>query len=201
MTVRANKPAFNIREKLTELKHKPVELISVHTPEIFLSGSNNQTIEGIHETDHPIYLRINASSVSTAGNMQKIRFGTEKDGILSTSIYYWQSSYANHNSTTSVYNENPGSFYNFQYGWTASGNIFYTIIKIQRLAKANTTNRYFAQMIGVTNPGYPTYVNQSCCRVDLPGPLHSIDFYTDTTSGNTFDGGAISVQYIYERNL
>ena len=199
MTVRVNKPSFNIREKLTEIKHKPVELISVNTSEIALSGATSKVIEGIHETDHPIYLHLNGTSIGTANNHQYIRFGTEKDGIKSTGIYYWQSMYGGNGQNLSVYSGSPGSEYHFQYGWNSTTNIFHTIIKIQRMHKAN--NVYFAQMIGVANTGYPTYVNQSCCRVELDAPLFSIDFFCDTGSGTTFDGGTISLQYIYERNL
>ena len=199
MTVRVNKPSFNIREKLTEIKHKPVELISVNTSEIALSGATSKVIEGIHETDHPIYLHLNGTSVGTASNNQYIRFGTEKDGIKSSGIYYWQNAYAAHSGTVSVYSGSPASEYNFQYGWNSMTNAFYTIIKIQRIHKPN--NVYFAQMIGVANPGYPTYFTQSCCRVELADPLYSIEYYCDTGGGTTFDAGTISLQYIYERNL
>ena len=199
MTVRVNKPSFNIREKLTEIKHKPVELISVSTSEIALSGTNTGRIEGIHETDHPIYLNLNGTSVGTANNHQFIRFGTERDGIKSTGIYYWQNSYYGHNGTVSVYSGNPGSEYHFQYGWNNVANVFHTVIKIQRIHKAN--NVYFDQMFGLANSGFPTYFVQSCCRVELDAPLFSIDFFCDTGGGTTFDAGTISLQYIYERNL
>lgn len=199
MTVRVNKPSFNIREKLTEIKHKPVELISVNTSEIALSGATSKVIEGIHETDHPIYLHLNGTSIGTASNHQFIRFGTEKDGIKSSGIYYWQNSYAGNGQNVSAYSGSPGSEYHFQYGWNNPSNVFHTIIQIQRLHKANNT--YFAKMIGVANSGYPTFFAQSCCRVELDAPLFSIDFFCDTAGGTTFDGGTISLQYIYERNL
>lgn len=195
MTVRINKPAFNIREKLTELKHKPIELVSVKTPEITTSGTNTYRIEGIHETDHPIYLRLNGTSVGTTNNNQYIRLGTEKDGIRNAGIYYWDNAYAGNNASVSVQSANPGSEYYFAYNWTNPANVFYTVIKIQRLS--TTSNSYFMQMSGMHNSGYPTHFNESCCRVELGAPLYSIQL----ASGSNFDAGSISLQYIYERNL
>ena len=195
MTVRINKPAFNIREKLTELKHKPIELVSVQTPEITTSGTNTYRIEGIHETDHPIYFRLNGTSIGTASNNQYIRLGTEKDGIRNAGIYYWDNAYAGDASSVSVQSANPGSEYYFLYNWTNVANEFYTVIKIQRLS--TNSNNYFMQLDSVANPGYPTHFNQSCCRVELGSPLYSIQL----ASGSNFDGGSISLQYIYERNL
>ena len=195
MTVRINKPAFNIREKLTELKHKPIELVSVETPEITTSGSSSYTIDGIHETDHPIYFRLNGTSVGTTNNDQYIRLGTEKDGIRNTGIYYWMSAYGGDNVSPRVYSANPGSEYYFAYGWNNVGNVFYTMIKIQRLS--TVSNSYFMQLSGVANSGYPTWLYHSCCRVELGAPLYSVQL----ASGSNFDNGSISLQYIYERNL
>ena len=195
MTVRINKPAFNIREKLTELKHKPIELVSVETPEISLSGTNTGRIEGIHETDHPIYFRLNGPSVGTTNNNQYIRLGTEKDGIRNAGIYYWMSAYGADNASPRVYSGNPGSEYYFANAFNNVNNEFYTIIKIQRLS--TTSNNYFMQQLGIFNPGYPTYLYHSCCRVDLGAPLYSVQL----ASGSNFDNGSISLQYIYERNL
>ena len=195
MTVRINKPAFNIREKLTELKHKPIELVSVETPEITTSGTNSYRIEGIHETDHPIYFRLNGTSVGTTNNNQYIRLGTEKDGIRNAGIYYWENAYAGNGQSVSVQSANPGSEYYFLNGWSNIQNDFYTMIKIQRLS--TTSNNYFMQLIGVANAGYPTYFNQSCCRVELGAPLYSVQL----ASGSNFDAGTISVQYMYERDL
>ena len=195
MTVRINKPAFNIREKLTELKHKPIELVSVETPEITTSGTNTYSIEGIHETDHPIYFRLNGTSVGTTSNEQYIRLGTEKDGIRNAGIYYWISAYGGDNASPRVYSANPGSEYYFAKGFNNVNNVFYTMIKIQRLS--TTSNNYFMQLIGIANPGYPAWIYHSCCRVELGAPLYSVQL----ESGSNFDGGSISLQYIYERNL
>ena len=199
MTVRINKPAFNIREKLTEIRHKPIELVSVDTPEISLSGSASKTIEGIHETDHPIYLKLNGTSVGTANNHHYVRLGTEKDGIKSSQIYYWTSMYHNHTATAYTSNGNPGDAYTFAYGWTAMANEFFATMKIQRISKSSNT--YFIQMSGLFNPTYPTYYQQSYCRVELADPLYSIGYLCDTGGGTTFDAGTISVQYMYERDL
>ena len=101
MTVRVNKSSFNLREKLTEIRHKPIELVSVQTPEIAISGTNTGRIEGIHETDHPIYFRLNGTSVGTTNNNQYIRLGTEKDGIRNAGIYYWENAYAGNGQSVS----------------------------------------------------------------------------------------------------
>jgi len=195
MTVRVNKPSFNIREKLTELKHKPIELVSVETPEIALSGTNTGRIEGIHETDHPIYFRLNGTSVGTTNNNQYIRLGTEKDGIRNTGIYYWVSVYSGSGAYPNVSSGSPGSEYYFANGWTNTSNEFYTMIKIQRLS--STSNNYFMQLIGVANVAYPAYFYHSACRVELGATLYSVQL----ASGSNFDAGTISLQYIYERNL
>ena len=195
MTVRINKPAFNIREKLTELKHKPIELVSVETPEITTSGTNSYRIEGIHETDHPIYFRLNGTSVGTTNNNQYIRLGIEKGSVLNTAIYYWTSAYAGDSASVSAQSGNPGTEYYFANEWTNIANQFYTMIKIQRLS--TNSNNYFMQMMGIANPGWSAYLYHSCCRVELGAPLYSIQL----ASGSDFDGGSISLQYIYERNL
>ena len=195
MTVRINKPAFNIREKLTELKHKPIELVSVQTPEISIVGTNTGLIEGIHETDHPIYLRLNGTSVGTTNNNQYIRLGTEKDGIRNAGIYYWMNTYCSDNTSPRVQSASPGSEYYFANGWTNVDNVFHTMIKIQRLS--TISNNYFMQLFGIANSGYPTNIFHSCCRVELGEPLYSVQL----ASGSNFDGGSISLQYIYERNL
>ena len=195
MTVRINKPAFNIREKLTELKHKPIELVGVETPEITTSGTNTYRIEGIHETDHPIYFRMNGPSVGTTSNNQYIRLGTEKDGIRNAGIYYWMNTYCSDNTSPRVQSASPGSEYYFANGWSNVSNEFFTMIKIQRLS--TPSNNYFMQLIGIANPGYPANVFHSCCRVELGAPLYSIQL----ASASNFDGGSISLQYVYERNL
>ena len=195
MTVRINKPAFNIREKLTELKHKPIELVSVHTPEISLSGTSSKVIEGVHETDHPIYFRLNGTSVATTNNTQFIRLGTEKDGISSAAIYYWVSAYASSGASPIITSASPGNEYQFLNGWTAISNEMFTMVKIQRLS--TTSNNYFMQLIGVANPAYPAYLYHSCCRVELGAPLYSVQL----ASNSSFDAGSISLQYTYERNL
>ena len=199
MTVRVNKSSFNLREKLTEIRHKPIELVSVDTPEISLIGSGAKTIEGIHETDHPIYLKLDGTSIQTASNYHFIRFGTEKDGIKSSQIYYWTSMYHSHSATAYVASGNPTGEYNFAYGWSALTNVFYGNVKIQRVSKSSNT--YFAELSCLFNPAYPSYYQQSCCRVELADPLYSIEYYCDTGGGTTFDSGTISVQYMYERDL
>jgi len=193
MTVRANKPAFNIREKLTELKHKPIELVSVQTPEITTSGSSSYTIEGIHETDHPIYFMLNGTSVGVTNNNQIMRVGTE-DGISSSNIYYYNSFYDNGSSVSNTNNAATTDFPFFA-GFNNPSNVFHTIIKIQRLSRSS--NRYFMTAAGCYNSGYPSYFQFGSCRVDLGKPLTSVQL----SSGSNFDAGTISVQYLYERNL
>ena len=194
MTVRVNKPSFNIREKLTELKHKPIELVSVQTPEITTSGSSSYTIDGIHETDHPIYFMLNGTTVGVTNNDQIIRVGTE-DGISSSNIYYYNSFYDDGGSNNSNVNNAATTNFPFFTGFNNVNNTFHTIAKIQRLSRSN--NRYFMTLAGCYNTGYPQYFQFASCRVDLGKPLTSVQLY----SASNFDGGSISLQYIYERNL
>ena len=195
MTVRINKPAFNIREKLTELKHKSIELVSVCTGDVTLDSGVEQ-ITGIHETDHPIYFRINGMSIPSGSPAIFMRWGTE-DGYYTASNYVYSSTYEANGTgqNNSVASSTGSAQFHIMAGWTADANVHYASFRIQRIGSNNT---YYMEG-SWTNSTYPEYFTFQTGSLILGKPLTKIQFYT--SNGSNFDAGTISVQYLYERNL